>query len=183
MTREEAIKVLSEFPMFDNSFKFKEACEVAIKYMKENKPSWILCEDRMPENSNEDKIVITSGGAVSLVSNYYNGFNTSDDGRGKEHQITDVIAWFPLPEPLKRPYEDSKPKSCGECIYCYKYDPETCRCNKDGHFFEETFGVITERRDRFCPLDEKPKDSRINAARAQEEIYMDQIETGSHAII
>lgn len=54
----------------------------------------------------------------------------------------------------------SKPKSCGECIYCYKCDPETDICNKDGHFFEETIGVITERRDKFCPLDENHKDSK-----------------------
>ena len=99
MTREEAIKVLSEFPMYDNAFKFKEACETAIKIMQESR-GWIMCKDQMPENSEWDNIVVTSGGRTEIVTNYYNGFNCRKDSR--EYEMKGVIAWFPLPEPLER---------------------------------------------------------------------------------
>lgn len=100
MTREEAIKVLSEFPMYDNAFKFKEACETAIKIMQAPESrGWIMCKDRMPENSEWDNIVVTSGGRTEIVTNYYNGFNCRKDNR--QCEITGIIAWFPLPEPLE----------------------------------------------------------------------------------
>ena len=62
----------------------------------QGKPEWIPCEDQMPENSDDDKIVVTCGGGVSLVTNYNQGFNrTSFSGA---HEIEGVKAWFYLPE-------------------------------------------------------------------------------------
>lgn len=42
------------------------------------------------------------------------------------------------------------PKNCLGCST--KCDPENRKCNIDGHVFEETFTVVTSRRDKDCPL-------------------------------
>ena len=42
------------------------------------------------------------------------------------------------------------PNSCLNCST--KIDPETRKCNIDGHRFEETLENITIQRDRDCPL-------------------------------
>lgn len=42
------------------------------------------------------------------------------------------------------------PKNCLGCSR--KCDPENRKCNIDGHVFEETFTVVTSRRDKDCPL-------------------------------
>ena len=42
------------------------------------------------------------------------------------------------------------PEHCFGCSI--KYDPETRMCMLDGHMFEETLGVITNHRDKDCPI-------------------------------
>ena len=42
------------------------------------------------------------------------------------------------------------PKNCLGCST--KCDPENRKCNIDGHIFEETFAVVTNQRDKDCPL-------------------------------
>ena len=44
------------------------------------------------------------------------------------------------------------PKNCMGCST--KCDPENRKCNIDGHVFEETFAVVTNQRDKDCPLGE-----------------------------
>ena len=47
--------------------------------------------------------------------------------------------------------KDKEMPNC--CLNCStKIDPETRKCNIDGHRFEETFENITIQRDRDCPL-------------------------------
>ena len=80
----------------EESKKRKAALDQAIEFIRHPKPEWIPCEDQMPKNSDEDRIVITSGGNTAIVTNYYNGFNCLSHNR--EHEIEDVKAWFYLPE-------------------------------------------------------------------------------------
>lgn len=80
----------------EESKKRKAALDQAIEAIRNPKPEWIPCEDQTPENDDEDRIVITSGGNTAIVTNYNNGFNCTSFSR--EHEIKGVKAWFYLPE-------------------------------------------------------------------------------------
>lgn len=82
-----------------------DAIDDAIEAIRNPKPEWIPCKDQMPENSDDDSIVVTSGGRTAIVTNYNNGFNCTSIS-GRKHEIEDVLAWFYLPEE----YEEEAPK-------------------------------------------------------------------------
>lgn len=47
--------------------------------------------------------------------------------------------------------EFEKPKNCLGCSI--KINPEERKCNFDAHIFDETFSVVTNKRDINCPYD------------------------------
>ena len=51
------------------------------------------------------------------------------------------------------------PQHCFGCST--KVDPDTRRCNIDGHKFEETLSRVTSRRDEACPLVPVSKHGRL----------------------
>jgi hypothetical protein len=81
-----------------------DAIDDAIEAIRNPKPEWIPCKDQMPENSDHDTIVATSGGGTAVVTNYNNGFNCTTYCR--EHEMEGILAWFYLPEE----YEEEAPK-------------------------------------------------------------------------
>lgn len=113
MNKQEIIAILESFKAledqrtedmlnqgYDNteeSKKRKAALDQAIEAIRNPKPEWIPCKERMPENSDDDMIVVTMGGRTEVVTNYNNGFNCTS-WSGRKHEMKGIKAWFYLPE-------------------------------------------------------------------------------------
>lgn len=82
-----------------------DAIDDAIEAIRNPKPEWIPCKDQMPENSDDDTIVVTSGEGTAIVTNYNNGFNCTSH-TGRKYEMKDILAWFYLPDE----YEEEAPK-------------------------------------------------------------------------
>lgn len=112
MTREEAVIILDGFknnPLFSDTH--VQALDMAIASLKTDeqynllmeKPfdiceNWIPCTEQLPKNNTW--VLYSDKNGVVSDCHYYNGFNQFEHSNG-EHEMTDIIAWMPLPKPYK----------------------------------------------------------------------------------
>jgi hypothetical protein len=83
----------------------------AIDYIMEQPTvnTWIPCSERLPENQTElwwcttEYLTCSKDGTIQVLC-YSDGWNCSflnaDMDVWRDHEIKDVIAWMPLPQPL-----------------------------------------------------------------------------------
>lgn len=66
---------------------------------------WIPCSKRLPENTAEWKAYITCNESGAISTTYWaDGWNCSRNSDGeinREHELKNIVAWMPLPEPWK----------------------------------------------------------------------------------
>lgn len=67
--------------------------------------NWIPCTEQLPENNTW--VLYSDKNGVVSDCHYYNGFNQFEHSNG-EHEMTDIIAWMPLPEPYKAESEEKR---------------------------------------------------------------------------
>ena len=70
---------------------------------------WIPVTERLPEMpdkwwNRQDYMVCTKDGVLLMIG-WYDGWNCHGEGNGgivnREHEMHDIVAWMPLPEPYK----------------------------------------------------------------------------------
>lgn len=98
MTREEAIKAITQFIENYASGNDLVGLTMAIEALKEQRPKWTPCSERLPEKHGY-YIVMTDGSHNSVI-------DIAEFGRCGNliwgwNKASEVIAWMPLPEPYK----------------------------------------------------------------------------------
>ena len=92
----------------------EEALDLYIRYEDERKEEkldkgeWIPCSERLPETPKHyyDRslyLTCTKTGYITSIY-WWDGWNCLMDEDGtiyREHEIKDIVAWMPLPEPYK----------------------------------------------------------------------------------
>ena len=112
MTREEAAEILDDYDVnFDGhtAEEIAEAFDVAFKALEEPKQGeWISVEDKLPEDGRP--VLIYAWNVHHVIARYdefrtENGLKkkwvTADAWNGNTEIKHDVIAWMPLPQPMK----------------------------------------------------------------------------------
>ena len=99
MTREEAVKILKNTLAYESNF--AEAKQMAIKALEQDRPKWIPCSGRMPEEG--DVVLICSKiGAIDFGKRKGDKWVWLAEALWDYWQETeDLIAWMPLPEAYK----------------------------------------------------------------------------------
>jgi len=76
--------------------------ESRVEYVEQG---WIPCSKRLPENTDEWKAYITCNekGIISTTfwADGWNCWRNPDGEINRACEITDIVAWMPLPEPYK----------------------------------------------------------------------------------
>ena len=72
---------------------------------------WILCENRLPTNpttwyeKGQEYLTCSNTGMLQILS-YCDGWNccfvNREEETFKDNEITDIIAWMPLPDPYTK---------------------------------------------------------------------------------
>ena len=118
ISREEILKAFSDYVGSGMSMNdFDALWDIVAKMPAVKEPKWIPCSDKMPKNGTYLCTVCGWGGEYLQILGYSKNLYKVDefdfwDKKGKAgfyeldseygfHEVHDVVAWMPLPEPYK----------------------------------------------------------------------------------